>query len=93
MPHRSDVNVPARDPAPPASNRSFAGRPLVSRVASAGLALTFFAAGALAQTDLNPPENESGIEGKPWTSSAVALLAVGVVLAGAFLKSKRGHQD
>jgi len=93
MPHRSDVNVPARDPVPLAADRSLVGRSVVSRAVSAGLVLAFFAAGALAQGDLNPPENESGIEGKPWMSSAVALLAVGVVLVGAFLKSKRGHQD
>jgi hypothetical protein len=56
--------------------------------------LAFFAAEALAQAErLTPPENASGIKGKPWLTGFVLLIVVAVVGVGAFLKSKRGHQD
>lgn len=48
---------------------------------------------AAGQTGLVPPENNSGIDGKPWLTGFVMILLVGLVGVGAFLKSKRGHQD
>lgn len=48
---------------------------------------------AVAQQRMVPPENNDGITGKPWLTGFVMLVLLAVVLVGAFLKSKRGHQD
>jgi hypothetical protein len=67
---------------------------LASRAVSAGVVLAMAAGPALAQAqDLLPPENKEGIKGRAFISGFAALLLVALVLAGAFLKSKRGHQD
>ncbi|USN97903.1 MAG: hypothetical protein H6810_06825 [Phycisphaeraceae bacterium] len=64
------------------------------RVAAALTTLAFAAAEVAAQQQrLVPPKNEDGIKGKPWLTGFVMLVLLAVVLVGAFLKSKRGHQD
>lgn len=56
--------------------------------------LCVLACQAAAQVDrLVPPENNRGIDGKPWLTGFVTILLVALVGVGAFLKSKRGHQD
>ena len=82
-----------------ADQRETATRPglmtgLASRGAVAALALLATVGPALAQAEqLLPPENKTGIKGKAWTSGFITILLLAVVLVGAFLKTKRGHQD
>jgi hypothetical protein len=65
-----------------------------ARLSTLTIALLVFAGEVAAQVErLAPPENNTGIKGKPWLTGFVMLLLVGVVGLGAFLKSKRGHQD
>lgn len=65
-----------------------------ARLATLAFGLLVFAGEVAAQVErLAPPENNSGIKGKPWLTGFVMLLLVAVVGLGAFLKSKRGHQD
>lgn len=67
---------------------------LASRGAVAALTLLATVGPALAQAEqLLPPENKEGIKGKPFLSGLIAILLVSAVLTGAFLKTKRGHQD
>ena len=67
---------------------------LASRAAVGALALLVTAGPALAQAQqLLPPENKEGIKGKAFISGFVAILLLALVLVGAFLKTKRGHQD
>ena len=69
-------------------------RVLRSQAALGVLALMSACAPALAQSDrLLPPENKPGIDGRPWISGFIMLVLLALVLVGAFLKSKRGHQD
>lgn len=68
--------------------------PWRARVLTIAMCLLVFAGEVAAQVErLAPPENNTGIKGKPWLTGFVMLLLVGVVGLGAFLKSKRGHQD
>lgn len=69
-------------------------RPRLGRVFGAVGGLVLIAAPAAAQAQrLLPPENKDGIDGRAWISGLVLLVVLAMVLFGAFLKTKRGHQD
>lgn len=55
--------------------------------------LAGIAAEAAAQQRLVPPKNESGIDGRPWLTGFAMIVVLALVVVGAFLKAKRGHQD
>jgi hypothetical protein len=81
------------------SDQQVAARPgvrgwLASRAAPAVMLVAVSAGQAFAQTEqLLPPENKAGINGKVWTSGLITVLLLALVCVGAFLKTKRGHQD
>ncbi len=56
-------------------------------------ALAWIVSEAAAQDRLVPPKNESGIDGHPWLTGFAMVVVLALVLVGAFLKAKRGHQD
>lgn len=64
------------------------------RLAAFAVVVAGLVADAAAQQQrLVPPKNNDGIDGRPWMTGFVMLIVLALVLVGAFLKAKRGHQD